>query len=189
MTLAELKTRITVTQAKVHKLQKELSVFKVIDQYSALEQEANDLTLIIHKLFDENTTDRSLLSGLEESMQQEEPPAIPLLEQVYQEAGILLPEKVTKRFSEVIEFHRIITKNRCAHLQSEINETKKRIDARKQEMNKHDERRSRIMKILQADGALESYTRLQKELARSEAGMETLCKNLSLVEEIESKRH
>ncbi len=188
MPLAELKTRITVTQAKLHKLQKELSEFKVIDQYYSLEQEANDLTLKINLLSDENTTDSSLLSGLEESVQQEEPPTTSFLEQMYHEAGIFLPEKVTKRFADVIEFHRIIIENRCAHLQSEIDQAKKRLDVRKQEMSKYDARRSQIMKILQVGGALESYTRLQEELARTEAEAEILRKNLSLVEEIESKK-
>ena len=55
-------------------------------------------------------------------------------------------------------------------------------------MGQKDERRSQIMRILQAGGALEHYTRLQEELSRSQAEVEALRRNLELAEEVENRK-
>ena len=56
------------------------------------------------------------------------------------------------------------------------------------QMGQKDERRSQIMRILRAGGALEHYTRLQEELSRSQAEVEALRRNLELAEEVENRK-
>lgn len=187
-TAAELRTRVTVTEAKVRKLQYELEEFRVVPEYSTLEREANEHTARLGLLSDENTTDRALILSLNKSLLQEEAPGVSQLETMYTEAGIVLPDKVTKRFDEVIHFHQAIVDNRRAHLRSEIEQAEQRIQDREREMNRLDSRRSQIMNILKAGGALEHYTRMQEELGRTEAEAETLRKSLMLAEELESRR-
>ena len=185
---ADLRTRLTVAQARSDRIRDELSRFRVVPQYGALEVEASQLTGQLAALSNENTIDQELATRLEESIASEVAPAAHDLRRVYEGAGVLFPDVAARRFDDVERFHRSILENRRAHLRSEIDAARVRINRRDREKDRLDERRAQVMGILRAGGALDHFARLQAEYSRGEAETETLRQRYQAAEQLESEK-
>ncbi|MBC6438531.1 MAG: DUF2326 domain-containing protein [Rhodobacteraceae bacterium] len=183
---AQFRTRLTVAQDKVDRLRKQIATFNVVPEYAALEAEASDITRAISTVNNDNFIDWNLVTQLEAALESKAPPALTNVEKLYNEAGVVLPGTVGKRFKDVFEFHKAIVSNRRAHLTSEIEAAQKRIEEREATRTGQDRRRREIMDILQSGGALEHYTRMQEELGRAEAEAEALRQQLETALKIES---
>ncbi|MBC6443042.1 MAG: DUF2326 domain-containing protein [Rhodobacteraceae bacterium] len=185
---AQFRTRLTVVQDKVDRLRKQIATFNVVPEYTALEEEASDITRTISIVNNDNLIDREFVTQLTAALESEAPPALTNVEKLYNEAGVVLPGTVGKRFEDVFEFHKAIVSNRRAHLTGEIEAAQKRIKEREATRTGQDRRRREIMGILQSGGALEHYTRMQEELGRTEAEAEALRQKLDTARKIESTR-
>jgi uncharacterized protein YydD (DUF2326 family) len=185
---ADLRTGLTIAEARVQRLRQQLENFEVVPEYKDLEREANDITREIDSLNVENVVDGDLIQQLRASLNDEDAPDLGDVTKLYAEAGILLPDMVRHRFDEVDRFHRTIIENRRAHLNAEIAAAETRITARHQLTSDRDRRRRQIMTILQSGGALEHYTSLREEAGRAEAEVETLRQRLETVERIETTK-
>ena len=168
-TTAELRTRLVVVEDRVQSLRSGLSKFQVLPEYHSLEAEASELTIESGRLADENTIDRRLLSELRKSTQTESAPSFADLGAVYKAAGVDLPGIVLKRFADVIAFHQSIVENRKFYLAGEIDAAEMRLRRRNARSEVIDRRRSEVMAILKAHGALDHYAQMQSELSRVEA--------------------
>jgi uncharacterized protein YydD (DUF2326 family) len=187
-TAADLRTRMTIADARARRLREQLDAFTVVPQYSDLEQEASQITREISVFNDQNTADRELILQLETAINSELPPATTSLHRLYREAGVVLPGSVGKRFEEVAAFHEAVVKNRRSHLTSEVQAAWDRIRTRDGAREQLDLRRRQLMEILQSGGALEHYAAIQMEAARAEANAEGLRQRLSIAEQIESTK-
>lgn len=185
---ADLRTKLAVAEAKGLRLRDQIKSFKVVSQYEALEREATDLTRTLSGLSDDNVVDRQLIDELRRSLEGEAEPATQDLAALYQEAGVVLPGAVTKRYADVEVFHRAILANRKSHLSSELRSAEARITTRDATKVKQDQRRAEIMSILSAGGALDSYNRLNEEAGRVEAQVETLRLRLEAAERLETTK-
>ena len=185
---ADFRTRLAIAETKASKLQRQLAEFNVVPEYALMEQEASEITRSISTINDDNLIDRELVLQLRTALESEEPPAISNVERLYNEAGIVLPETVGRRFEEVSEFHEAIVRNRQAHLSAEITTADARIAEREVQRLELDRRRGQLMNILQSGGALEHYSRLQEEAGRTEAKVEALRQQLEIAERIESTK-
>lgn len=185
---ADFRTRLAIAETKARQLQKHLAEFNVVPEYTEMEQEASEITRSISTINDDNLIDRELVLQLSTTLESEEPPAITNVEKLYNEAGVVLPETVGRRFEEVSEFHEAIIRNRQAHLSTEITAAKARIAKREARRVKLDRRRGQLLGILQSGGALEHYSRLQEEAGRAEASVEALRQQLEIAERIESTK-
>jgi len=171
-TPAHLRTMLAVTEDKVKRLAVQLASFRVLPQYEEYESEASQITRQIAALNDENTMDRELLAHLEEAVSREAAPTIPDVERIFNEAGVVLPNTVLRRFEDVRIFHESIVQNRKSYLDAEIEAAKTRIHRREQEKEKLDNRRAELMSLLRSHGALEHFTNLQAEQTRLQAEFE-----------------
>lgn len=187
-TSADLRTRLTVAEARARRLRDQLATFNVVPEYAALEREASSITRDISILNDENTADRELILQLQNALESEQPPAMANVDRVYREAGVVLPGTVARRFEEVAQFHRAIVQNRRSHLTSELRAAERRIADRDHRRERLDGRRRQLMGILQSGGALEHYASLQEEAGRAEAEAEGLRQRLVTAERIESTK-
>lgn len=183
---ASLKSELIVAQDRAKKLKSAVSSFRVVEQYHDLEREASNLTKRLAELSDENLLDRRYLAELEQTTVEEIPPAPDDLERVYEEAGVLLPSLVKKRFDDVNVFHESVVRNRRAYLKAEMEAAKERIAGRDAEKEQLDARRSEVMNILKSAGALEHFTALQGELTKVEANGENLRQKVDAAEALES---
>jgi uncharacterized protein YydD (DUF2326 family) len=185
---ADLRTRLTVLEARTERLREQLQTFQVVPQYRELEREANEITSVIDSRNIDNVLDGDLLRQLRSSIEDERTPDLVDLTNVYAEAGLIMPDLIRRRFDEVENFHRTILENRRSHLGSEIESAERRIAERDRLNFDLDRRRRQIMKTLQSGGALEHYTNLREELGRLEAEVEGVRQRLQTAETIESSK-
>ncbi len=185
---AELRTALTLTRSRALKTKERLDGFRVLEDYEDLESEADRITGRMNDLAGENLADRALLRELETSLRDEEDPENADIRKLFDEAGVVLPDLVHRRFDEVDQFHRRVLENRRAHLNAEIESASERIAAREKEKEALDARRRQIMGILESGGALAEYTALREEAGRVEAEVEGLAGRLRDAEKLEGLR-
>ena len=185
---ADLRTRLTIVEARSARLRQQLASFEVVPEYKELEREANALTREIDAFNVDNVMDGDLLQQLRASLGEEDAPDLGDVTKLYAEAGVVLPDMVRHRFDEVERFHRSIIENRRAHLNAEISSAEARIAERDQHTAERDRRRRQIMSVLSSGGALEHYTNLREEAGRAEAEVEGLRQRLETAERIESTK-
>lgn len=185
---ADLRTRLTIAEARAVRLRQQLASFEVVPEYKELEREANAITREIDALNVENVMDGDLLQQLRASLGEEDAPDLGDVTKLYGEAGVVLPDMIRRRFDEVERFHRTIIENRRAHLSAEITSAEARIVERDQRTAERDRRRRQIMSVLSSGGALEHYTNLREEAGRAEAEVEGLRQRLETAERIESTK-
>ncbi|MBC7635842.1 MAG: DUF2326 domain-containing protein, partial [Acetobacteraceae bacterium] len=129
-TAADLRTRLTIADAKARRMREQIDTFNVVPEYSEMEQEGSRITREISTLSDDNTADRELILQLRAAIDSELPPATTSLDRLYREAGVVLPGSVGRRFDEVEEFHQAIVQNRRSHLTSEVQAADGRVQSR-----------------------------------------------------------
>jgi uncharacterized protein YydD (DUF2326 family) len=185
---ADLRTRLTISEARVDRLRQQLSTFEVVPEYKELEREANEITRDIDSMNLENVLDGELLQQLRGSLEEEGAPDLGDVTKLYAEAGVVLTDMVRRRFDEVERFHRSIIENRREHLKAEISAAEMRVSERDQRSAVRDRRRRQIMSVLSSGGALDHYTSLREEAGRAEAEVEGLRQRLETAERIESTK-
>ena len=184
----ELRTRLTLAESKVGQLRRQLGSFHVVDEYAELEKEADQLTDEIGRIAEQNVADQALVKELRGTLDVEDPPALGELEDLYKEAGVVLPELVRHRLDDVQRFHRAIVENRRTHLDAEIRSAEQRVAQRNDRRAELDKRRRQVMQILDSGGALEHYTALHEELGRMEGDSEALRQRLADAERLENTK-
>ncbi len=183
---ARIRSDLAIASEDAERLRQALATFRVVPEYSELEEEAAQLSRQIGDLADADTLDHELLLSLRQSMLEERRPSLPDIAEAYGQVGIQLPDLVRRRMDEVQEFHESITRNRQEYLRSEEEACAARIAERQAQIERIDARRAEVLSVLQASGALEQFAALQRESVRVETEAETLKQRLELAEQLAS---
>ena len=186
---ADLRTQLTLQEARLKKLYTETESFQVLPEYRALEVEIAKLTRQLNELANANTIDFAAIRDLEGALASEIPPDLEDLQAVYQEAGVALPGLVKRRYEDVKSFHQSVVRNRKDYLSSELEAAKLRIELRDGKKAQHDQRRAEIMGILKSHGALDQFLKLQGELGRLESEVESLRQRFEAAEQLEGTKN
>ncbi|MBF0185946.1 MAG: DUF2326 domain-containing protein [Magnetococcales bacterium] len=186
---ADLRTELTIKEACLKKLHTEIETFQILPEYRKLEVESASLTHQLNELANANTIDFSVIRDLEIALTSEIPPGLESLQAVYQEAGIVLPGLVKRRYEDVKSFHESVVRNRKDYLSSELESAKLRIELRDNKKAQFDHRRSEILGILKSYGALEQFLKLQGELGRQESEVESLRQQFESAEQLEGTKN
>jgi len=186
---ADLRTQLTVAEARLNDLKAQVSSFRVLPQYEELEAEANQITQQLKNISNADTLDTAASRDLESAMQGEAPPSLAELESIYAEAGVALPGLAVKRYDEVRSFHESVIRNRRDYLSDELDAAKQRIASRVQQKQRLDQRRGEVMGVLQSHGALEQFAKLQGEAGRMEAEVESLRQRFESAEQLEGTKN
>lgn len=186
---ADLRTELTIQEARLKKLHAEIETFQILPEYRELEVESATLTRQLNELANANTIDFSAIRDLESALTSEIPPDHEDLQAVYQEAGIVLPGLVKRRYEDVKSFHESVVRNRKDYLSSELEAAKLRIELRDSKKAQLDHRRGEILGILKSHGALEQFLKLQGELGRLESEVESLRHRFEAAEQLEGTKN
>jgi uncharacterized protein YydD (DUF2326 family) len=187
-TSAELRTQMVLAEQASQLLQDALTRFEVLPEYRELEKEASGITRRINDLANDNTLDEQLVADMQQAIESETAPSITAFSRLYEEAGIVLPGAVTRRFSEVEEFHKSVIANRRDYLSGELDATKNRLEIRRRAVQQLDKRRGEIMRLLQSRGALDQFQRLQQEAARQDAETQAIRQRFQAAEQLEGTK-
>lgn len=171
---AELRARLTVAEQRRTELNGQLSEFRVLPGYSALQEEAGSLSEQLRGLTDDNVLDRKLVADVQESLRSEQEPPLNDLQSVYEEAGLVLPERIIKRFEDVRKFHDSVVANRRSYLQEQLTSAQRRIADRNSQLTQMESRRRELLTTLSRGGALDQYSALQNEAGRLSGEAEIL---------------
>ena len=186
---AELRTELTLKEARVKKMHEDISGFQVLPEYRELERESATLTRQLNELTNANTIDLIAVRDLENALTSELPPQLEDLQTLYEEAGVMLPGLVSQRYEDVKSFHESVVRNRRDYLSSELEAAKLRVGARDLSKFKLDGRRVEIMGVLKSHGALDQYVKLQSELSRHESELESLRQRFETAEQLQSEKN
>jgi len=161
-------------EAQTRSQAEHLKSFKVHPQYCQIENDANDLTRQIHGLINDNINEKRLLDHYERSLTGEVEANPELVKNVYEEAGIHLPNTLMKRLDDVVSFHKQVVANRKDFLKAEIERLKGAIARREQQKMDLSSKKAELMQVLQEHGALEEYTNLQSNHQKTVSELEDL---------------
>lgn len=186
---ADLRTQLTLQEARLKKLYAENESFQVLPEYREMEVESAKLTRQLNELANANTIDFSAIRDLEGALTSEIPPDLEDLQTIYQEAGVALPGLVKRRYEDVKSFHESVVRNRKDYLASELEAAKLRIEIRDGKKTPLDQRRAEIMGILKSHGALDQFLKLQGELGRLESEVESLRQRFEAAEQLEGTKN
>ena len=186
---ADLRTQMTLQEARLKKLHAEIETFQVLPEYRELEVESSALTRQLNELANANTIDFSAIRDLEGALTSEIPPDLEDLQAVYQEAGVALPGLVKRRYEDVKSFHESVVRNRKDYLSSELEAAKLRIELRDGRKAQLDHRRGEILVILKSYGALEQFLKLQGELGRLESEVQSLRQRFEAAEQLDGTKN
>ena len=186
---ADLRTQLTVADNQLNQLKEQVESFQILPHYRESELEADDLTQKLSNLANANVIDTALENDLERAMKSESPPPLTELEEIYAEAGIVLPDVAVKRYEEVSSFHASVIRNRQDYLKEEMESTKQRINMREQEKDRLDQRRAEVMSLLKSHGALDQFSLLQAEVGRKQADAESLRQRFDIAEQLEGRKN
>lgn len=139
-----------------------LSNFQVLPQYREIEAQANRLTTEVHALVNSNIIDKRRLERYRDTVRSEGTPVDDRLEELYREAGILLPGSVKKTLTEAREFNQKIISNRHHFISTEIENLEIGIADRDAEIAALTDQRATYLSTLAGHGALEELTNLQE---------------------------
>ena len=184
--VAKLRTEVTLAENHVNALRANVEGFRVVDAFSDLEREANEISTSIRQFADDNSIDMALIDQLKDTYEAETPPSTNDLTAMYAAAGIQLGDLVRRRFAEVADFHQSIIQNRARHLREELNRAEQRIRDRSAQQQALDTRRAELLRILRSGGALSELTGLQEELTKAQANLEEFRNSYRIADEIAS---
>lgn len=187
--VSDLRTKLTVAEAQLKNLKSQVAAFRVLPQYRKMEKEADQLTKTLNDLSNADVIDLATIRDLELATQAEAPPPLEDLDRLYAEAGVALPAVAVKRYEDVRSFHESVIRNRRDYLAGELETAKQRVAERDHEKRRLDERRAVVLEILQSHGALDQLSKLQSEVARKEAEVESLRKRFEAAEQLEGAKN
>lgn len=185
---SELRTQLLVAEARLKELGEQVRAFRVLPEYRSLEAEADQITHALNALTNHDVIDSSMIRDLEIALHDEAPPSTAILEKLYAEAGVSLPDIAFKRYEEVKSFHESVIRNRKDYLSEELTSANFRIETHIAERARLDQRRAEILGILQSHGALEQFAKLQSETSRMGADVESLRQRFAAAEQLDGTK-
>lgn len=161
----ELDAQIRTCQIQRDTLAGQLGRFQVADTYTRHRERVDELSRDIREANDHLELIVRRVKDIDAGLTEDDRPDDDYIRVVFDEVGTVLPDLVTRRFAEVTAFHRSVVANRRRYL--EIERTRLLVDraAEQESLARLDRERSELMRLLEADGALETYGEMQRELS------------------------
>jgi uncharacterized protein YydD (DUF2326 family) len=130
------------------RLKNEVDNFRVLPAFRELETELAEINDKDRALSDADVIDRELMAAHDQALSREHVPERPEIERLYQEAQLVFPDLVRRRYDEVQRFHEALVANWRTYLMAERSAAEKRIKGREKHRQKLGNRRTAILKEL-----------------------------------------
>ena len=150
---------------RIHLLEKEISEFKVSNNYHELEVEADEKSYQKKELENKRVLVSNYIKNIEDSEKETEDVKEEKLLKVYEAAHVEIPDMVRKSLDEVSKFHQELLATRNTRLRKELLKQKQRLKEIDAEMVQIGKRMDELLEYLNSHGALEEYVALTKQLS------------------------
>ena len=185
-TVAELRTKLTVSEDSVKKLGDQLANFQVHESYNELSEKAVAAKNEMQSLLSESIVLKEALSHLNLALAEETSPNNADIEGLYKSINVELPGVAVKRLSEVAAFYSSIVENRKHHLSREIEDIEARILHNDAGIKQLDQTRKDILMTLRGRGALDDFVALQSQFSELKANTAYLREQFRAAEILQS---
>ncbi|MBP2036247.1 DUF2326 domain-containing protein [Streptomyces avidinii] len=186
-TLAALENEQVRLIADQQRLRSQVAEFRIVPEYSAVEDQTRLLTTEMRELVNESSILTQKISRYEQQMSSESAGEISRVKDIYNEAGLLFPDSLSRDLSDVIRFHNEVTTHRKEYLQNEIVRLRTRASAITDRLNLLDNQRAELMRLLNEGGAVEDLGQLQFRLGRTQERLEEIEKRITSLESSAAK--
>lgn len=187
-TVGELEAERVQLEVQVGMESGALQNFKVHPQFEAVQDEADRATADIHRLTNENVSDRRRLARFKESITAEKPPSDIAIDKIYEESGIVFPDSVCRTLEEAKKFHAKIVENRRSFLETEIERIDRRIAQRNEEIKELTYSRASSLEILSTHGALQEMTKLQERHVETRGKLDRVRARISEIKDLTARK-
>lgn len=170
----------------INKLEKRINEFSLTENYAEFEQQADELTTEIKKLWFKNVVDKKKLQDLEEyenAMPAEAYEDIPYITNIYNEVNYLLAGNIKRTLKEAVDFRKALFSSRKDFVSEERGRLNSSIYKREEIISDMETKRKIFLDELSRQGALddltETYSRLaqiQQQLSDIESSLKTIDK-------------
>ena len=158
---------------EIHKLksqvdlyEKNISAFKLADQYKDTEKSSNEITGKIKDLLYSNFSDKSKVSSYESSFKLSDEVNTNKIKSMYKDLNILLAGNIKKTLDDAIKFRKDLAKSREEFLRSEINSLRDSIKKREEEIDSLEKERSVLFHFLGTKEAIKDLSSAYLELSK-----------------------
>ena len=146
-------------------LEKEISEFKVSNNYHELEVEANEKSYQKKELENQRVLVNNYIKNIEDSEKETEDVKEEKLLKVYEAASVEIPEMIKRNLEEVSKFHQELLVTRNIRLHKELLKQKQRLEEIDNQILQIGVRMDELLDYLNSHGALEEYVALTKQLS------------------------
>ena len=186
---ADLRAQLVRSRRLRDRTRESLVSFRVDEQYSQHQREADRLSGRIQALNDEALSLERRLRELKATLASEdeagEDPGLQIrLAKVYAEMGVELPDRVLHRYEDVAAFHQSVVRNRQLFLSQEVTAVEARLDTIAVQRSILDEERAGLLVLLRNSVALDTFLSAQRSLAELESNTADLERRLATAAEI-----
>ena len=144
-------------------LEKEISEFKVSNNYHELEVEANEKSYQKKELENQRVLVNNYIKNIEDSEKETEDVKEEKLLKVYEAASVEIPEMIKRNLEEVSKFHQELLVTRNIRLHKELLKQKQRLEEIDNQILQIGVRMDELLDYLNSHGALEEYVALTKQ--------------------------
>ncbi|MEV6983495.1 ABC-three component system protein [Sphaerisporangium sp. NPDC051017] len=180
----DLDAQIRTLQIQRDDLAREITEFHVADRYARHRAQVDELSRRIRDINDRLVLLEGGAKDIEKALSQDEEslPDRDYLRDVFEQVGIVLPDLVTRRFDEVEAFHHSIVANRRRYLEAEHARRLREISQEREDLGGLDRERAELMRLLEAGGAFETYSELQRQISVVDGRLSELMERRAIVD-------
>lgn len=182
-TLGELESEQITLQLKFDEMQARLKTFKVHEQYYDIQKSADEITKEIHKRLNTININEQVITKYSKDLSVEDTAGFSV-EEMYRDAGVILPKEILRHIDDVKIFHNTITKDRTDYLKSEISKLNREILENKEAVAELSDRKAEMMQVLSSYGALDEHSVLQNEVNVQKAKVEDVKSRIARLTEV-----
>lgn len=149
---------------RISELEREISEFKVSNNYHELEKEADEKSYEKKALENKRILISNYIKNIEDSLKETTEVKEEKLLKVYEAAQVEIPEMVKKNLDEVLKFHDDLLTSRNTRLRKELNKQRDELKDIDDSIETLGKRMDELLSFLDSHGALEEYVALTKQL-------------------------
>lgn len=149
---------------EIEKLQKELSEFKVSNNYHEIERQANEISFSKSKIENDISVIMNNIKNIESALRIQANLSVDKVVKMYEDAAIEIPNLVKKTLAEVEAFHLSLIKSRKDRLTGELKKNEEELRKKTEVLESLGKKMDQMLLYLNTHGALEEYSALNKQL-------------------------
>jgi len=186
--LPTINSKLRNLQNEVEKLDKTIKSFELNANYKVNENEANQLTSDIKKLWFENYSDKKQIEGYQASFHADDTNIqTARISSLYNEFNILLGEQVKKTLEETIDFKQNLIKSRKNFINKEITSLKEKIAIREEQISVFEEKRKKIFQFLENENAISDLSEAHYNLTEKRNELSELKSKVEVYQDLKKE--